>query len=146
LPVAEACGSDWVFVPVPASAPNQHILGPQMAPQCSPGAIAYDSVAAPVSAQDFLAAVFGDCTGNWQAAAAPPGTSTPTAGAPATAPATNVPLATGTATHVPSATATKTPVATASVTGTSSRTATGTRTNTASGTPTWTSTQTRTVT
>ena len=134
LPVAEACGSDWVFVPVPASAPNQHIVSPQMAPQCAPGSISFDSVGTPLQAQDFLAAVFGDCTGNWQAAAPPPATPTPTQPPP------------------PPATATNTLGATASVTSTRTRTGTSTRTSTSSSTPTWTrtplstATQTRTVT
>src|SRR5262249_6080102 len=73
LPVAHARGSDWVFPPHPAPAPFQPVLAPQMAPQCSLGPFVFDSVDAPVSQQASLAAVFGDCTGNWQAAAAPPG-------------------------------------------------------------------------
>ncbi len=171
FPVAETCGSDWVFVPVPASVPHQHIVAPQMAPMCSPGAIAYDELPTPVDAQDFLALVFGDCTGNWQPSAPPPPTNTsvpPAASATATTSATRTPQATPTAATTPttsatatrtgsptrtatssaSATATRTPIATA----TPSRTATATRTATSSAAPTatWTplatSTQTRTVT
>jgi len=56
FPVADSCGSDWAFVPVPGAAPNQLVVEPVMAPMCSMGAIAYQPLVTPSQAQDFLAA------------------------------------------------------------------------------------------
>ena len=105
LPVAESCGSDWVFVPVPAPAPNQHIIAPQTAPQCSAGAIVFDALSSPVEAQDFLALLFGDCTGNWQMP-------TPTATPPLPATATRTPTRTRTPSRTNTGTRTITPTRT----------------------------------
>jgi hypothetical protein len=67
FPVAETCGSDWMFVPVPAAAPNQELIQPQATVGvCQPGAIAFDPLSDSVGGQDFHAILFGDCTGNWQ--------------------------------------------------------------------------------
>jgi hypothetical protein len=154
FPSAEACGSDWVFVPAPLPAPNQHVISPQMAPLCSPGGIVFESIAEPVAGQDFIAAVFGDCTGNWAVAAPPPDTPMPSN----TATATRTFSSTATGTRTPTATRTSTPPATSTptappaATATQTRTASSTRTatSTRSLTPTWTplatSTQTRTYT
>ncbi|HSP98246.1 MAG TPA: hypothetical protein VL049_13530 [Candidatus Dormibacteraeota bacterium] len=146
LPAAEACGSDWVFVPDPAAAPNQLLVMPQMAPVCQAGAIAYDPLSTPIDGQNFLAILLGDCTGNWQPATPP--TATPTI----TATATRVPNATNTATstitrtptrtRTPTSTATSTPASTATSTSTYTRTSTFTQTPTR----TWTETPTRTIT
>ncbi len=70
FPVAQACNSDWAFIPNPAPVPNQHVTVPQLGGTCSPGAIAFQPLVAPASNQDFTAALFGDCTGNWQPAPA----------------------------------------------------------------------------
>jgi len=142
LPVADACGSDWVFLPDPATVPFQHVLAPQMSPQCSPGAIVFDSVDAPVSQQDFLAAVFGDCTGNWQAAAAPPGspTATPPAATATAGVATATPTQPATATRTPTSSSTGTATRTSTWTATATRTPPQTATATGSITPTWTRT------
>jgi hypothetical protein len=141
FPVAEACGSDWLFVPAPGPAPDQHIVSPQMSPQCSPGEIIYGSLSEPVTAQDFIAAVFGDCTGNWAAATPPANTPTPQGTVPPTQtppPPTvsNTPTATATPALPATATATATVSATRSLTATASRTSTSTRTMTASASPT----------
>ncbi len=136
LPVAETCGSDFAFVPDPASALNQSLVTPQMAPVCVPGAIAFTPLSPPVAGQDFLAILFGDCTGNWQA----PGT-TPTA--TATPVDTVTPLDTATSTATATWTA---PPPTATWTATASASATPPPTATASGTRTTTSTATRTFT
>lgn len=70
FPVAENCGSDWVFVPDPESAPNQQVTSPSIARgECRPGSIAYQPLAGAAPNQDFLGVLFGDCTGNWQPAA-----------------------------------------------------------------------------
>jgi hypothetical protein len=67
FPVADACGSDWAFFPDPAAAPNQTLADPQIAiGTCEPGAIIYDPPVTSLSDQDFIAVLFGDCTGNWQ--------------------------------------------------------------------------------
>jgi hypothetical protein len=64
--VANTCGSDWVFVPDPSPASNQTLVQPQIASgTCQPGAIQFDPLVTPVDAQDFIAVLFGDCTGNW---------------------------------------------------------------------------------
>ena len=71
LPVATACNSDWAFIPIPASAPNQTLIQPQPGPDdCTPGGIAYQSLIGSPDEQNFSALVFGDCTGNWQPLAA----------------------------------------------------------------------------
>lgn len=63
--VAETCGSDWVFVPDPAPA-NQTLVQPQIATgSCQPGAIVFPAAMPSLADQDFIAVLFGDCTGNW---------------------------------------------------------------------------------
>ena len=172
LPVAEACGSDWLFVPAVGSAPGREIIGPQVAPMCTLGAIGFDGLQTPADAQDFLAIVFGDCTGNWQPAsqtgatpsATPPPTDTPAP--PATSTDTPIPVATatasttgtvtttpsitatatrsGTPTRTPFATSTATRTGTVTATATLSPSATATRTASGTATATWTATATRT--
>jgi hypothetical protein len=64
--VAAACGSDWLFLPTPASVPNQTLIEPQiMSGLCQPGGIDYQPLTPPAFDQDFTAILFGDCTGNW---------------------------------------------------------------------------------
>lgn len=71
LPAALACDSDMVFVPAPALAADQEIIPPHLSGGgCQPGAIAYRPLSAWSADQDFTAAMFGDCTGNWQPASA----------------------------------------------------------------------------
>ncbi len=66
LPVAETCNSDWGFTPMPAALPNQTLIPPLVTTgSCQPGAIRFTPLADPATEQDFLAFVFGDCTGNW---------------------------------------------------------------------------------
>src|SRR5262249_44334185 len=66
LPVAQACGSDWLFMPIPDPVPNQEMLAPQSASgTCQPGGIQCSPLAAAATAQDFDAVLFGDVTGNW---------------------------------------------------------------------------------
>lgn len=154
LPAAETCGSDWLFVPDPAAAPNQQVLPPQLSPTCQMGAIAFTPLAPPIAAQDFVAILLGDCTGNWQAPAPPAATATPTETAAETA--TPLPAATATpsftasdtppptATHTappPTATATPPPTNTP-IPGTSTATATRTQTGTRTHTPSQTATST----
>ncbi|MEO8605411.1 MAG: hypothetical protein ABI629_22775, partial [bacterium] len=69
LPVAQSCGSDWLFIPEPAAAAGQQTTQPSTVGTCVRGAIAFAALPASASDQDFRAALFGDCTGNWQ----PPG-------------------------------------------------------------------------
>jgi hypothetical protein len=67
LPVANACGSDWAFLPDPVGAPNQTLADPQIETgMCEPGAITYAPPLTSLPGQDFIAILFGDCTGNWQ--------------------------------------------------------------------------------
>ena len=68
LPVAEACDSDWAFVPDPAAVAGQSLVQPVPSPgDCQAGRIQYGTVAGDFTAQDFVAVLFGDCTGNWGA-------------------------------------------------------------------------------
>jgi len=83
FPVAQACASDWLFVPTPAPWPNQHVIPPANLPAadtCQPGAIEFTPLVGQASNQDFAAVLLGDCTGNWQPATPTPSpTLTPTA-------------------------------------------------------------------
>lgn len=67
FPVAVACDSDWVFFPVPTPVAGAQSTLPQpAAPPCQPGEIEYNPLNGQALGQDFLAILFGDCTGNWQ--------------------------------------------------------------------------------
>lgn len=66
FPVAETCGSDWLFVPNPLPATNQTLVDPAVTTSsCQLGTIAFDPLPRPIHGQDFEAILFGDCTGNW---------------------------------------------------------------------------------
>jgi hypothetical protein len=68
FPVAQVCGSDWAFRPVPGPTPDQSLIAAQISTgMCQAAAITYDSPALPMSGQDFIAILFGDATGNWTA-------------------------------------------------------------------------------
>lgn len=117
--VAQACASDWAFIPVPAAAPNQQLTQPQMtAGICQPGAVALQPLTGQADNQDFSAVLFGDCTGNWQPPPLPDPTTTPT----------QTTTSTPTATYTPSRTPTRT--------ATTTMTRSPTRTLTATPTPT----------
>ena len=67
FPVTQQCGSDWAFVPVPASATNQQLIQPGIVQgNCQQGAIALQPLVGDAGSQDFSAVLFGDCTGSWQ--------------------------------------------------------------------------------
>jgi hypothetical protein len=66
---AENCGSDWLFVPVGGGAQARAIVPVLSDPTCQPGAFAYEPLQSSMTQQNFLAATFGDCTGNWQSGA-----------------------------------------------------------------------------
>jgi hypothetical protein len=73
FPVAQACGSEWVFTPTPAGASNQLLIQPQAtADGCQAAAIAYRPLVSSAGSQDFSAVLLGDCTGNWQPGAPGP--------------------------------------------------------------------------
>jgi hypothetical protein len=68
--VANTCQSDWVFVPN-ATPAGQTLVQPEISTGfCQPGGIILPASAASLANQDFIAVLFGDCTGNWT-----PGTS-----------------------------------------------------------------------
>jgi sugar lactone lactonase YvrE len=70
FPVAEACSSDWVFVPQPSQVPNQEITEPVIGSGvCRHGSISLDPLVGTATGQDFRAVLFGDCTGNWSSTA-----------------------------------------------------------------------------
>jgi len=66
FPVAQACNSDWAFMPNAADAPNQQLIQPQPGSSCQPGAICYQPLLSEATSQDFSAVLFGDCDGSWQ--------------------------------------------------------------------------------
>lgn len=67
LPVAERCGSDWLFLPEPAPVANQTVVQPVITETtCELGRIEYDPLAGIATEQNFTAILFGDCTGNWR--------------------------------------------------------------------------------
>jgi Dockerin type I domain len=70
LPAADACESDWLFVPEPLALASQVVTPPALAGGvCRPGSIAYSPLQVVAPGQDFTALVLGDCTGNWNGAA-----------------------------------------------------------------------------
>jgi hypothetical protein len=63
--VADNCQSDWLFVPN-ATPVGQTFVQPQISTGfCQPGGITLPAAAPSLSNQDFIAILFGDCTGNW---------------------------------------------------------------------------------
>lgn len=67
FPVAETCGTDWVFIPAPAQAENQLVVEPYIQTgMCQLGGISLNPLTSAVYGQDFQGVLFGDCTGNWQ--------------------------------------------------------------------------------
>jgi len=67
FPASQQCGSDWVFVPQPAPVANLQALPPVLAAgSCQPGEICWAPLTSQANDQDFTAAFFGDCSGNWQ--------------------------------------------------------------------------------
>jgi hypothetical protein len=58
---AQACNSDWLFIPLSGG------QGPVLnAGSCQPGAITLSQLPGDVGGQDFRALLLGDCTANWQ--------------------------------------------------------------------------------
>jgi hypothetical protein len=67
LPAARLCRSDWLFMPVPMPTPGQSMAIPELdADGCRRGAVMLDPLQGYARDQNLQAAVFGDCTGNWQ--------------------------------------------------------------------------------
>ena len=67
FPVAQSCGSDFAFVPIPGPASNQQLIQPVVGSvSCQPGAIVFGPLAGTASGQDFSAVLFGDCRANTQ--------------------------------------------------------------------------------
>jgi len=66
FPASDACGSDWVFIPAAAAAPNQSVTQPELSGGiCQPGAISFDPLSADAVNQDFEAVAIGDCNLSW---------------------------------------------------------------------------------
>jgi hypothetical protein len=78
FPIADACGSDWIFVPVPTAAANQSVTQPLFSGgTCQPpGSITFNPLSADATNQDFEAILIGDCDLSWSGAVPP----TPAAG------------------------------------------------------------------
>jgi len=81
FPIADQCGSDWIFRPDPSSDVGQMLTQPQTGGGggCVMGAIKFPTTLTPPTAgQDFVAILFGDVNGNWSAqVATPPQEGTP---------------------------------------------------------------------
>jgi hypothetical protein len=72
FPVADACGSDWIFVPAPSAAVNQSVTQPLISGgTCQPGSITFDPISAAATNQDFEAILIGDCNLSWPSEASP---------------------------------------------------------------------------
>jgi hypothetical protein len=66
LPVAQTCGSDWLFYPSAAANTQIVPVPPSVSGgTCQQGNIQLLSLTDPVSNQNFNGILFGDCTGNW---------------------------------------------------------------------------------
>ncbi len=73
VPVADTCGTDWAFVPVPETTGHHSVLNPSTTEHtCQDGKITIETLTEAAENQDFQAILFGDCTGNWQADIAGP--------------------------------------------------------------------------
>ena len=83
FPVADLCGSDWVFVPTTTGNPlTATLIPPEISSgTCLLGGVAFSPLNGPIPPQTFTAIRFGDCTGNWMPPATPTSvpSSTPTA-------------------------------------------------------------------
>ncbi|MEO8603949.1 MAG: metallophosphoesterase, partial [bacterium] len=67
VPAAAACGSDLIFVPDVSPASGQVVTPPLLSGgTCQAGSIRFEPASASTSGRNFVAAVLGDCTGNWQ--------------------------------------------------------------------------------
>ena len=63
---ATACGSDWLFKPVPSPTPGQILTQPHVIlGVCQPGQISLTGFTPPLAGRDFQAILLGDVTGNW---------------------------------------------------------------------------------
>jgi Dockerin type I domain len=63
---ADACGSDWLFQPVPSPTPNQTLVQPVVSQSvCQHGRITLTSFTPPLAGRDFHAILLGDVSGNW---------------------------------------------------------------------------------
>jgi hypothetical protein len=68
FPVADACGSDWLFAPTAVPMSGQSLLPPIISSgDCRRGSIAFNPLTVSAQGQSFKAILFGDCTGNWSA-------------------------------------------------------------------------------
>ncbi|MEO8601608.1 MAG: matrixin family metalloprotease [bacterium] len=68
FPVAEACGSDWLFIPDPVVTDQQLVVAPAVASgTCRAGKIMLPDLLSAADEQNFHALRFGDCTGSWRA-------------------------------------------------------------------------------
>lgn len=163
---ADACDSDWVFVPAAEPAANQQTQTPDLeGDSCVRGGIRYDPLDGNATGQNFIAILIGDCSGNWngeeiedpatptaEPTATPTFTVLPTNTAVPTSTFTLPPTATftippsQTPTAVPTATSTsapsQTPVPSATFTASPSQTSTAVPSATLTQTPTRTPTST----
>jgi len=68
--VATSCGTDWGFIPQPLLLPGEQVTLPLVsATSCQPGSISFSPLTSAAPQQDFIAVLFGDCTGNWDTSA-----------------------------------------------------------------------------
>jgi hypothetical protein len=66
FPVAAPCNSDWVFLPAPTPVAGQSTTFPDpgVVP-CQAGAIGFNPLSGQARGQNFVAVLFGDCSGSW---------------------------------------------------------------------------------
>lgn len=68
FPVAAKCtNSDWLVLPVPTPAAGQSTTSPDPTTMpCTEGAIRFNPLASQARGQNFLAVLYGDCSGSWK--------------------------------------------------------------------------------
>jgi hypothetical protein len=68
FPAATGCNnSDWLVFPVPTPAAGQSTTSPNPATMpCTEGAIGFNPLTGQARGQNFLAVLYGDCSGNWK--------------------------------------------------------------------------------
>lgn len=66
LPVAENCGTNWLFVPDVLDLPNQSANNPVISEQlCTPGSIVLNPLSGDINNRNFRAVILGDVDGSW---------------------------------------------------------------------------------
>ncbi|HYD48649.1 MAG TPA: hypothetical protein VEB21_09890 [Terriglobales bacterium] len=66
FPITSDCDSDWAFFPEPAEMPNQTLVLPALADNCTAGGIVYAPLLLTAQRQNFRAVLIGDVDHSWR--------------------------------------------------------------------------------